>query len=123
MKLLKENIFPGLLAFISGLGVCLAVSAIGNHREAWDSGLYYSAGIPGMCVLIFLISYFWFKRTWRWTLCMAAGQFLSGFIKGSDLSLWPLAMVFMTVVSIPQFIAGWMASRIASKRGNPPEKG
>ena len=43
---------------------------------------------------------------------MAAGQATALALGGSGLSLWPLALVFMTVCSLPQFLAGMVGSRL-----------
>lgn len=68
-----------------------------------------------MGLFIFTISYLFPIKPWRWTLAMAAGQFASALINGSSLSLWPLALIFMTVVSTPQFIAGWLGAKLAQR--------
>jgi hypothetical protein len=47
---------------------------------------------------------------------MAAGQMTAMLLTGSSLSLWPIAIVAMLVLSIPQFAAGVVGSYFA-KRG------
>lgn len=113
MKL--KFLLASTLSFLSGLGICLWVTETAHKREAWDAGLYYSAGMPLMCVLIFIFAYFLPKHSWRWTLFMALGQSTSGFVKGSDLSLWPLALIAMVILSLPQLGAGFLAAWLASK--------
>jgi hypothetical protein len=107
---------PYAAAAFSGLAVCLVIAAATGRREAWDSGLYFLVGIPMMCVAILAISRRFPHRTWRWTLSMAVGQGLSMAIAGSDLSLWPLSIIAMTVVSVPQFITGFVTGRMARAR-------
>ncbi len=112
----QGNQIPYVLSASAGIVVCLAIASITNRNEAWDAGLYYSAGIPIMSLVIFAISYFFPERPWRWTLSMAAGQFISAIINGSSASLWPIALIFMTAISVPQFIAGYLGARIASRK-------
>jgi hypothetical protein len=105
--------FPFGASALGGLAVCLSVTARTGRTEAWDSPLYFSTGIPVMCVLIFIVAYFYPARAWRWTLSMAAGQAVALAFSGNSLSLWPLAIIAMTMVSAPQFICGLAASKLA----------
>ena len=110
-----NNIVPYAISAVAGLVICLAITLITGRSEAWDSGAYFIFGIPLMCTIIFLISYRIPQRAWRWTFAMAAGQSVAMVIGGGSLSLWPLAIIAMTVVSIPQFVTGLVASRLALK--------
>lgn len=109
----NDKYVPYVASALSGLLVCLAITLATGRKEAWDSAIYFSVGIPVMCSLIFAIAYLYPQRAWRWTLCMAVGQSLAIASGGSSLNLWPLSIVAMTVLSIPQFITGLVASRLA----------
>lgn len=111
-------LIPLLSGFLGGLLVCLAIASLTNRNEAWDADLYYSTGIPVMCLIIFVLSFVFPEKPWRWTIAMAAGQFASALINGSSLSLWPLALIFMTVISIPQFVSGFLAAKLALRYRN-----
>ena len=108
--------FPYSAAALSGLVICLAIAKATGRNEAWDSGVYFSVGIPLMCVLIFAISYFFPARAWRWTLSMAVGQSVAIASGGGSLSLWPLSIIAMLLCSFPQFVTGLVASRLAHKK-------
>lgn len=107
---------PLAVSAFAGLVVCFAISAITGKREAFDASLYFYAGIPLMCLVVFFLGYHFPEKPWRWTLSMAAGQALAIAIGGNSLSLWPLAIIGMAVLSIPQFLAGMIGSRLAIKR-------
>jgi hypothetical protein len=111
-----NDLLPYIAAALAGFFVCMAISVATGRREAWDAGSYYTVGIPVMVVLIFIIAWVFPERPWRWTLAMAAGQALSAFLQGSSLNLLPLAMIFMTVISIPQFVSGYFAARWSRER-------
>lgn len=115
----RNDFRPFAASAAAGFVICLAITLVTGRREAWDSAAYFSVGIPLMCVVIFAVSCRFPLRTWRWTLCMAAGQSLAIALGGGSLSLWPLAIVAMTVLSIPQFVTGLIAGRLAAKRGSP----
>ena len=108
---------PYVASAAAGFILCLAITLVSGRREAWDSAAYFSVGIPLMCAVIFVVGYRYPLRTWRWALCMAAGQSLAIALGGGSLSLWPLAIIAMTVLSIPQFVTGLIAGRLAAKRG------
>jgi hypothetical protein len=111
-----NDVLPYVAAALGGLMTCMTITLATGSREAWDAGAYYSAGIPIMVMLIFAIAWVFPERPWRWTLAMAAGQSISAFLQGSSLNLFPIAIIFMLVVSIPQFIAGYLGARWSRSR-------
>lgn len=116
-----DNVLPYVISFIAGLAICLFIAVTSGRKEAWDAPIYFTIGIPAMCVVIFAISYKFPQRAWRWALSMAIGQSVAMVLGGGSASLWPLAIIAMTVVSLPQFIAAKVASGIAQKRMPPDE--
>lgn len=111
-----EGWLPYALAAGGGFAVCFAIAQATGRREAWDAGEYFSIGIPLMCAIVFALAWHWPRHVWCWTLAMAAGQATALALGGGSLSLWPLAIIAMTVVSVPQFIAGQIAARLSSRR-------
>jgi phosphatidylserine synthase len=107
---------PFGVSVLGGLLVCLAVSMATGRREAWDSGAYFYVGIPIMCAVIFVVGYRFPDRPWRWTMSMAAGQAFALVMAGNSLSLWPLSLVAMSVLSVPQFVVGSWASKLAMRK-------
>ena len=118
-----NNVLPYVISFIAGLAICLFITVTSGRKEAWDAPIYFTIGIPVMCLAIFAISYKFPQRAWRWALSMARGQSVAMVLGGGSASLWPLAIIAMTVVSLPQFIAATVASGIAQKRTPPGEPG
>ena len=116
MNKLNHQYIPYVASALAGLGVCLAITIVTGRKEAWDSGVYFFVGIPIMCALIFVISYRFPTHAWRWTLSMAVGQSLAIASAAGSLNLWPLSIVAMTVVSIPQFITGFVASLLSTRK-------
>jgi len=114
---------PWGLAAGGGFAVCFAIAQATGRSEAWDAREYFSIGIPLMCLIVFGLSWFWPRHAWRWTLGMAAGQAAALVAGGNSLSLWPLATIAMTVVSVPQFasgqVAAWLSLRRARVAGSP----
>lgn len=109
----NNNFFPYAASSLGGLVVYLAITVASGKNEAWDDGAYYSIGIPFMCIAAFIIGYLFPAKPWRWALSMAGGQAAGALLLGSSLNLLPLAVIFMTIVSIPQFIAAFLGSKLA----------
>ena len=109
------NLLPYAVTFLCGLAVYLAIVKATGRNEAWDDGLYYFLGIPLMCVVAFAIGNLFPGKPWRWALGMAGGQMAGALVNGSSLSLLPFALVFMVIISTPQFIAALVGSRLAKK--------
>jgi len=112
----SHNAVPFAGSMLGGFLVCLIISIATGRKEAWDAGAYFSLGIPVMCAVIFGIAYRFPNRAWRWTLSMAVGQAAAIASAGNSLSLWPFSILAMTILSLPQLVAGWLASKLAASR-------
>ena len=110
----KDSIAVALSA-ITGFAVCLAITLATGKKEAWDSGLYFTIGIPIMCVIAFGLGWKFPQRVWRWALCIAIGQSVAMLLGGGSLSLWPLAIIAMTILSLPQLAAALLGSKYSQK--------
>ncbi len=108
---------PHLISIIVGFAVCIVITVMTGKKEAWDSELYFTIGIPFMCIAMLLISGHWPQKTWRWAFSMAIGQSIAIAMAGNSLSLWPLSIIAMTLCSIPQFITGLVTSKIVKRLG------
>lgn len=111
-----NKLFPGAASFLCGLIVYLAIVLMTGRNEAWDDASYYVLGIPLMCIVAFAIGYRFPVKPWRWALWMAAGQAVGALLNGSSLSLLPFAIIFMVIISIPQFVAARFGSRMATPK-------
>ncbi len=116
----KNALVPFAISAIAGLAVCLAITVATGKKEAWDSSLYFVVGIPVMCLLAFAIGYVFPAKAWRWAFGMAVGQSIAMLIGGGSLSLWPLAIIAMTILSLPQLVAALVASGIAKRKESVP---
>lgn len=111
----KEERLTYAISAVSGFVVCLAVCVISGKKEAWDSPLYFTVGLPVMMAISFFISYRFHLKPWRWVLAMAFGQSLALCLSGNSWNLWPLSIIAMTVCSIPQFVAGQIGARMGRR--------
>lgn len=113
----REDLPPYALAFGSGLLTALVLTWINGNSEAWNAGNYYWLGIPLMCLCLFFIARRYPQRPWRWTVSMALGQVFAAILRGSSAALGPIAILFVLLLSIPQFLTGALASSKLTGKG------
>jgi len=101
----------GGAGFIIASGIALA-SAV---PVAWASPMYFWLGWPVMALVVFLLARQCPERPWRWTLSMMLGQVFSSIFFGNAATV-PVALAYVTVLSVPQFIAGGLGARAAKRK-------
>jgi hypothetical protein len=101
----------GAAGFIIATGVALASGV----PAAWATPTYFIFGWPLMCLVIYLLARTYPVRAWRWTLSMMLGQVFSSIFFGGG-ALLPVAMVYVTLLSIPQFYVGSLGSKAGLRR-------
>ena len=112
---------PFGLSIAAGLVAWLAVGFITGKKEAWDSSLYFVAAIPVMCAIAFGIAWRFPVRAWLWAFGIALGQSIGLLFSGGSLALWPLTIVAMTILSLPQLAAALIAAAVSKRRALRPE--
>ncbi|MDP2283045.1 MAG: hypothetical protein Q8L06_02825 [Pseudohongiella sp.] len=111
------HLFAAVTGFIVSSGVSLAsgVSLTSEVPVAWASIGYYIFGLPLMCLVIYLLARAYPVRAWRWTLSMMLGQVFSSIFFGAGHML-PVAMIYVTVLSVPQFYVGTLGAKAGMRR-------
>lgn len=100
------------VSLLAGAGLELGVSAATGRREAWDSGLFWAAGLPLTLILAALLGYLARGDSWRWTACIMPAQFLTMAVRGGEVpDLWPVGLFFTAVLTIPVLLAAYVGSR------------
>ena len=66
----------------TGAALEFVVGAIGGRREAWDSALYWSAGLPAALAAAAAIGYFAGRRAWYWTGLIMPSQVMVMMLRG-----------------------------------------
>jgi hypothetical protein len=97
----------------TGAALEFVVGAIGGRREAWDSALYWSAGLPAALAAAAAIGYFAGRRAWYWTGLIMPSQVMVMMLRGGEISgLWPLMVVLASVLGAPFLLAAFIASHL-----------
>lgn len=118
-----------LLVAAAGAGalIWVLISTASGKREAWDSSLYFSVGMPAVCLLAGALGFLEPKRTWRWGLAPLAGQFFAMLLMVGPGNLLPLGVIVFGVLAIPPMIvarlAAYVQSRLARDEPSKPAGG
>jgi hypothetical protein len=117
----QKQLHVHFVAFAAGFIVAAGVALATDVPAAWATPMYFIVGWPVMCIVIYLMARTYPERAWRWTLSMMLGQVFSSLFFGGGAFL-PVAMVYVTLLSVPQFYAGTLGARAGTRRiaGNQP---
>jgi len=118
---MKRAYWLYLVAVVSGAAIWIFVAQATGRNEAWDSGLYFSVGIPAVCVVSMALAFFEPEDSWRWGILPLVGQFLWMLFSNGPGNLLPLGIVVFAVLSVPSIIAARIGASIARRWAGPSE--
>jgi hypothetical protein len=101
---MKKDYWFYLIAAVCGAAIWYFVAAASGRREAWDSGLYYTLGMPAVCAVAFGAGFFSPVRAWRWGVMPLAGQFVWMLLAQGVGNLLPLGIIVFAVLSVPSIL-------------------
>ena len=113
---MKRNHWLYLVAAACGAAIWILIALASGRKEAWDSELYCSVGIPAVCLVSMAFAFFEPDRSWRWGVLPLVGQFVWMLLSQGPGNLLPLGVVAFAVFSIPSIIAARIGAFIATKR-------
>jgi hypothetical protein len=105
-----------LIAVALGAAIWIGISTVSGRREAWDSGIYFTLGIPVACLLSFALGVVEPERSWRWGVAPFAGQLLSLLIMEGVGNLLPLGVIVFAILSIPAVITARIGATLGTRR-------
>lgn len=109
------------LSIATGVLLELIVHALSGRREAWDSPLFWTLGLPAACLVSGAIGFASRGRDWAWTVLVAPGQVATMMVRSGEIgSLWPLTLVLSAVLSAPFVFAAFIGSRFRRKPADQP---
>jgi hypothetical protein len=98
----------------AGIGVCLelGIHALSGRREAWDSPLFWTLGLPAAALASAALGYFARPGDWRWAALVVPSQVMTMMARSGELGgLWPLAVALSAILSAPFVLASFVGSR------------
>ena len=116
-------VITGLLTYLGSLaieGLATGDLARALAREAVDVGPYWYLGLPVCYLVAGVLGYFGRVRSWRWSLDMLATHWVCMLLfAGSDLSLWPFALLLALVLALPGILTAWLGALVYRLRPAP----
>ncbi len=101
------------LAILLGVALELGIHVLTGRREAWDSGAYWTLGLPAVLAASFAIGLLARGRAWRSTWLIVPAQVLTMMVRSGELGgLWPLAVALSACLSVPFVAAAFVGSRL-----------
>ncbi len=112
---MKKEYWLLIAAAAGGALIWVLISTASGKREAWDSELYFSIGMPAVCLLAALLGFLEPKRTWRWGAAPLAGQFLAMLVMVGPGNLLPLGMIVFAVLAIPPILVARLGAYLRNR--------
>jgi len=105
-----------LLSVLTGVALELGIHALSGRREAWDSGQYWTIGLPLAAVVSVAIGFLSQRADWIWTLVVVPSQVMTMVLRGgAGGGLWPLTLVLSSILSAPFVLAAFIGSKFRQK--------
>ena len=119
---MKRDYWLYLVAAACGAAIWIFVALASGRKEAWDSGLYFSVGIPAVCLVSTAFAFFEPNRSWRWGVLPLVGQFVWMLFSPGPGNLLPLGVIAFAVLSVPPIVTARIGASIATRwaRRNKP---
>jgi len=93
------------IAILTGIGLELGIYAISGRREAWDSPVFWTVGLPVALIIALGIGLLSDRRAWLATIAIAPSQLATMMVRSGEVgNLWPLALILSSLLSAP-FVA------------------
>jgi len=88
-------------------------------KQAWDTGLYWSIGVPVMALAAGIAGYLCPPRTWSYGFSVIAGSVATMVGLTGLGNLWPIGLVFATALALVCGLAAkagvWLSRRTGAR--------
>src|SRR5262245_59544903 len=112
----KRDRWFWLGAAAGGAAIWALVAVASARREAWGAGLYWSVGMPAVCLLSLALGYLHPARSWRWGVAPLIGQFLCMLLMQGPGNLLPVGVLVFAALSLPSILAARIGAFARSRR-------
>jgi hypothetical protein len=99
-------------AIATGVLLELGVAALSGGREAWDSPLFWTLGLPAALLVSAAVGFLGRRKDWLWTFAIVPAQVTTMMLRNGEIGgLWPLTAALSAVLSAPFVGVAFLASR------------
>lgn len=106
------------IAIIAGVVLWTLTAATGGRSEPWDAPGYWSVGYPLAVVLSGGLGYLFPRGAWRWAAALMFMQAPVMIFSGAGLSLFPMGLIALAVLSLPAVALAVIAARLSLRTRN-----
>jgi len=100
-------------AVVTGVALEIGIHALSGRREAWDSTEFWAIGLPAAVLVSAVVGYRSRSSDWIWTALIVPSQVMTMMVRSGEVGgLWPLTVVFSSILSLPFVIAAFIGSRL-----------
>jgi hypothetical protein len=110
---MKKDSWLYVAAFVAGVVVWILVSFYSGKREAWDSDLYFTVGIPALCLVAGILGYVEPHRSWRWGIVPLFGQGVWMLVSQGFGNLFPLGLLVLGLFALPSIVTAKVGAAIS----------
>lgn len=106
-----------VIAILTGISLELGIHALTGRREAWDSGAYWTIGLPLALAVSVALGFLSQGASWLWTFALVPSQVATLMVRSGEIgNLWPLTVVFSSILSTPFVVAAFIGSALRRRR-------
>jgi hypothetical protein len=103
------------LAFAAGLAIWTVTAMLGHRIEPWDDPVYWSIGYPAAVAVSGVLGLLFSDRAWRWGAVVMFSQVIVMTARGAGLSLLPMGLILLAILSLPPAAAAMLAARLRQR--------
>jgi hypothetical protein len=112
---MKKDVWLYGAACVSGIVVWILVSSFSGKREAWDSDVYFTFGIPALCFIAGILGYVEPDRPWRWGIVSLFGQGVWMLVSQGFGNLFPLGLLVLGFFALPAIVTAKLGAAISNR--------
>jgi hypothetical protein len=116
---------PAVISTCAATGVLLEIGVfmVSGRREAWDSPVFWTAGLPIAALIAFAVGFLAAGSDWLWTAIIAPSQVLTMMARSGQMgNLWPLTLVLSSILSAPFIGVAFVGSRFRPAKYRAAQK-
>jgi hypothetical protein len=104
-----------VVSIVTGVALELGVQAVSGRREAWDSGEYWTIGLPVVAAISFVTGFLSRGTAWRWAILVIPSQVMTMMARSGEMGgLFPLAVILAMILGLPFLLVAFVGSRFRS---------
>lgn len=111
------------ISILLGVGLWTVISKTTGKSEAWDSGIYFSIGVPFLFVSNLILGMISPKDSVKWGLISTFSQIIPlAIFSGEVGGLWLMGLLLFFILSLPNMLANIIGSFFNKKLINKENK-